>query len=361
MKGGPRRITLVSAGCATILSMMDRYSRQILFAPIGRTGQDRLSRSRTLLVGCGALGSVLAEILTRAGIGRLTIADRDYVDESNLQRQSLYTERDCRDGLPKAVAAARHLREINSSVELVDRVLDVSARSVESLVRGQDLILDGTDNFETRYLLNDASLRWSIPWVYGACVGSYGLCLAFIPGITPCLRCVLEQLPSPGSSPTCDTNGVIGPIVHLVAALESAEALKILTGNLKQVSPKLFTADVWENRIAMLDLSRLKTNSKCPACGQGRYEFLEGGHESRTQVLCGRDAVQIWRTNPQSPDFKLIAERLTKLGPVQYNEFLLRAHLEGFDIALFNDGRSIIRGTQDVEEARRIYAKFIGN
>src|SRR5437867_5664924 len=270
---------------------MERYSRQVLFQPIGREGQEKLGRARVLLVGCGALGSVLAEILVRAGIGRLTLADRDYVDESNLQRQSLYTEADAREGLPKAVAAVRHLREINSAVEIVERIADVNAQSVASLVQEQDLILDGTDNFETRYLLNDASLQWNIPWIYGACVGSYGLCLAFVPGQTPCLRCVLEQLPPPGSSPTCDTVGVIGPIVHLVAGLESAEALKILTGNLKQLNHKLVTLDVWENRISSLDLMNLAPTGQCPACGERKFDFLEGGHEAQARSLCGRDAV----------------------------------------------------------------------
>jgi len=340
---------------------MERYSRQVLFQPIGREGQEKLGRARVLLVGCGALGSVLAEILVRAGIGRLTLADRDYVDESNLQRQSLYTEADAREGLPKAVAAVRHLREINSAVEIVERIADVNAQSVASLVQEQDLILDGTDNFETRYLLNDASLKWNIPWIYGACVGSYGLCLAFLPGLTACLRCVLQQLPPPGSSPTCDTSGVVGPIVHLVAALQAAEALKILTGNLRQVNRKVVTVDVWENRVSTMDLSQLNRDGGSPACGQGRFEFLEGVHEAQTQALCGRNAVQIWRSSPRPVDFKPIAERLARLGPVQYNEFLLRAHVDNLEIALFRDGRGIIRGTQNSDEAQRIYAKYIGN
>jgi adenylyltransferase/sulfurtransferase len=314
-----------------------------------------------LLVGCGALGSVVAEILVRAGIGRLTIADRDYVDESNLQRQSLFTEADSRDALPKAVAAVRHLREINSSVELVERVADVNAGSVEALVRNEHIILDGTDNFEARFLLNDASLQWNIPWIYGACVGSYGICLAFVPGHTPCLRCVLEQLPPPGSSPTCDTVGVIGPIVHLVAGLQSAEALKILTGNLNQLNQKLVTFDVWENRIGALDLARLERNGECPACGQRNLEFLEGAREARAQSLCGRDAVQIRRSATQPVDFRAIAERLTSLGAVRYNDFLLRAQVGEFEIALFRDGRGIVRGTHDLDEAQRIYAKYIGN
>src|SRR5262245_43961645 len=341
--------------------MIERYSRQVLFSPIGEAGQQRLGRSRVLLVGCGALGSVVAEILTRAGIARLTLADRDYIDESNLQRQSLYTEDDCRQGLPKAIAAARHLGEINSGVELVPQVLDVNARSMESLVHNHDLIIDGTDNFETRYLLNDASLKWNLPWVYGACVGSYGLCLAFVPGLTPCLRCVLEQLPAPGSAPTCDTAGVIGPIVHLVASLETAEAMKILTGNLECLNRKIVCVDVWQNLISTLDLSRIERNGHCPACGQRQFEFLEGKFEGRGQSLCGRKAVQIWRESPRAIDLRSIAERLARIGDVRCNEFLLRARIDGFEIALFRDGRGIVRGTEDLDEARRVYAKFIGN
>ncbi len=338
-----------------------RYSRQILFNGIGPEGQARLARSRVLLVGCGALGSVMAEILTRAGIGSLTIADRDYVDESNLQRQSLYTEEDCRAGLPKAAAAVSHLAKMNGTVELIPQILDVNAGTIEALVRGQHLILDGTDNFETRFLLNDASLKWNVPWVYGACVGAYGMCLAFIPGAGPCLRCVLGQLPPPGSSPTCDTVGVIGPIVHLVAALEAAEALKILTGRLERVNGKLVSVDLWENHITSVDLARSEDSVACTACGDREFEFLEGKHQGRMQPLCGRDAVQISRENPSPVDFKTIAERLAPLGTVTYNEFLLKASLDKFEIALFRDGRGIVRGTHDADEAKRVYAKFLGS
>ena len=341
--------------------MTQRYSRQVLFPPIGAAGQEKLGRSRVLLVGCGALGSVVAEILARAGVGGLTLADRDYIDESNLQRQSLYTEDDCRQGLPKAVAAARHLAEINSEVALDPKVVDVNSRSMESLIPGHDLIIDGTDNFETRYLLNDASIKWNLPWIYGACVGSYGLCLAFVPGLTPCLRCVLEQLPAPGSSPTCDTGGVIGPIVHLVASLETAEAMKILTGNLEYLNRRIVTVDLWQNVIATLDLSQVERDAQCPACGQGKFEFLEGKFEGRGQFLCGRNAVQIWRESANELDLRSIAQRLSKTGTVRCNEFLLNAQVDGFEIALFRDGRGIVRGTEDLDEARRVYAKFVGN
>ncbi len=338
-----------------------RYSRQILFNGIGAEGQAMLSHSRVLLVGCGALGSVMAEIVTRAGIGSLTIADRDYIDESNLQRQSLYTEEDCHAGLPKAAAAVSHLAKINGSVELIPQILDVNAGTIEALVRGQNLILDGTDNFETRFLLNDASLKWNIPWVYGACVGAYGMCLAFIPGSGPCLRCVLGQLPPPGSSPTCDTVGVIGPIVHLVAALEAAEALKILTGRLERVNSKLVSVDLWANHITSLELAKQHDATPCPACGERLFEFLEGKHQGRMQALCGRDAVQVYRDSPSPVDFRTIAERLAPVGAVTYNEFLLKASVDRFEIALFRDGRGIVRGTHDADEAKRVYAKFIGN
>jgi adenylyltransferase/sulfurtransferase len=336
-----------------------RYSRQILFSGIGDSGQERLRKSRALVVGCGALGSVIAEVLTRAGVGRLTIADRDYVDETNLQRQSLFTEDDCREGLPKAVAAARRLSKINSSVELVERCIDVRAGNIEPLVSGQDLILDGTDNFEIRYLLNDAALRWSIPWTYGACVGAYGMSMTIVPGTTPCLRCVLQRLPPPGSSPTCDTVGVIGPVVHLVAALETAEALKILTGHAARVNRCITTVDLWENRISTVELP--PRDPECPACGLGQYEFLMGAREARASELCGRNAVQISASGSEPLDFAGIARRLEAVARVSYNPYLLRAILPQFEIALFRDGRGIVRGTSDVDEARRVYSTIIGN
>lgn len=337
-----------------------RYSRQIIFSGIGPEGQAALRRSHVLLVGCGALGSVIAEILVRAGVGALAVADRDYVDETNLQRQSLFTEEDCRQSLPKAVAAARRLRAINSDVEIAEHVVDVNPETIEPLARPADLILDGTDNFETRFLLNDAALAWEKPYVYGGCVGAYGLSIAVIPGRTPCLRCLLEQMPPPGSAPTCDTVGVIGPIVHLVAALETAEALKILTGNLKKVNRRLVSVDLWENRLLSLDLSGMGANPDCPACGRRRFEFLEGERRTRTDSLCGRNAVQVRPAGSANLDLAPIAQRLALQGRVNVNEFLLRADLGEFEIALFRDGRAIIRGVHDADEAKRLYARFIG-
>jgi molybdopterin-synthase adenylyltransferase len=341
--------------------MQERYSRQVLFRGIGAEGQARIGESHVLLIGCGALGSVVAEILVRAGVGRLTVIDRDYIDESNLQRQSLFTESDCRNGLPKAIAATNRLREINSQVEVVGQVMDVRAGTIETLLDGVSLILDGTDNFETRYLVNDVSVKYRIPWVYGACVGAYGLCSPIIPGMTPCLRCMIEQLPPAGSSPTCDTAGIIGPAVHLVASLESAEALKILTGNLKQLSRRLVCIDLWENRIAQVDLGKDGPDPACPACGLNDFEFLRGTREGHSHSLCGRNAVQVWSDSGQSIAFAPIAERLGALGEVEYNEYLLRARVPPYEIALFRDGRAIIRGTQDSDEARRVYSRYVGN
>ncbi len=341
--------------------MSERYSRQELFRGIGPQGQERVRDSRVLLVGCGALGSVIAEILVRAGVGEITIADRDYVDETNLQRQSLFTEEDWHDCIPKAIAAAKHLRAINSAVQIQAVVADVRAVTIEDLVSGRHVILDGTDNFETRYLLNDASLRWQVPWVYGACVGAYGMCVAFVPHRTPCLRCLLELIPPPGSSPTCDTAGVIGPIVHLVAAMESTEALKLLTGQVNQLNRSIVSMDLWDNRYAALDLSGRDRNPDCPACGRGELEFLEGRMEGRAELMCGRDAVQICRSVPRPVDFGPIAERLASRGPVTQNAYLLKASIGGFQVALFRDGRAIIRGARDVEEARGVYSKLIGD
>ncbi len=340
--------------------MIDRYSRQVLFAPIGPGGQEKLAKSQVLLVGCGALGTVLAELLVRAGVGTLTIADRDFLELSNLQRQSLFTESDCQDELPKAVAAAAHLKRINSEVKIVDLVAEINAANVGQWVPGQDLILDGTDNFETRYLLNDASLKWQVPWVYGACVGSYGMSTVFLPGETACLRCILDPIPPPGSSPTCDTVGVIGPVVHAVAALQCGEALKILTGNSNKLGGKIITMDLWENRVTSTSLREAK-RPDCPACGCEEFEFLDGNHETGTQTLCGRDAIQIWQPSTGPMDFRSISQRLDLVGKVRYNDYLLRATIEDKEIALFRDGRSIIRGTQDPDEARRLYAKYIGH
>jgi molybdopterin-synthase adenylyltransferase len=338
-----------------------RYSRQILFQEIGASGQERIRRSSVLVVGAGALGSIASEVLVRAGVARLRLVDRDYVDESNLQRQSLYDERDLSEGLPKAVAARRKLQRINSEVEIEAKVEDVHAGSVLALLEGIDLVLDGTDNFETRYLLNDASIRTGVPWIYAACVGSYGMSFVVRPGATACLRCLLEEEPPPGTSPTCDTAGVIAPAVHAVSAFQLAEALKILSGRTEALTGAVLSLDVWQGKT---DSFRPRGKREdCPACGLGKLEYLAGASESQTLTLCGRNAVQVRPARPASLALEAIAARLRESGEasdIVVNAYLLRGKLAGREIVLFPDGRAIVQGTQDPAEARSLYARYVG-
>ena len=338
-----------------------RYSRQILFPGIGAAGQARIRRSSVLVVGGGALGSIASEVLVRAGVSRLILVDRDYVDESNLQRQSLYDERDLAEGLPKAVAAARKLQAINGDVEIEGRVEDVHAGNVIALLEGMDLVLDGTDNFETRYLLNDASVRTGVPWIYAACVGSYGMSFVVRPGVTACLRCLLEEEPPPGTSPTCDTAGIIAPAVHAVSAFQLAEALKILSGRTEALTGAVLSIDVWQGRSDSFRPQGKRDD--CPACGLGRLEYLAGASESQTLTLCGRNAVQIRPARPASLALEQVAARLRELGEVSdlaVNSYLLRARLAGREFVLFPDGRAIVQGIQDPAEARSLYARYVG-
>jgi molybdopterin-synthase adenylyltransferase len=342
-------------------SEASRYSRQVLFKEIGAEGQGRIRRAAVLVVGAGALGSIASEMLVRAGVGRLVLVDRDYVDESNLQRQTLYDEGDVRDGLPKAVAAARKLGRINGGVDVEGRVEDVHRANVLALLDGMDLVVDGTDNFETRYLLNDASIRTGIPWIYAAAVGSYGMSFVVVPGKTPCLRCLLEDEPPPGTSPTCDTAGVIAPAVHAVAAFQVAEALKILSGRTGALTGALVSLDVWQGRFDRFRPSQRRED--CPACGVGRLDFLEGDSESQTVSLCGRNAVQVRPARPASLSLQEIGARLSSLGEtkVTVNRYLLRARFGEREIVLFPDGRAIVHGTDDPAVARALYARYVGN
>lgn len=335
---------------------MTRYSRQELFPGIGREGQARLAASRVVVVGCGALGSCLAEMLVRAGVASLTVVDRDFVELGNLHRQSLFDEDDAARGLPKAAAAERRLRRINSEVEVRGIVADLASDNVAELLRGAHLVLDGTDNFETRFLLNDACLRDSIPWVYGACVGAYGLALAVRPRVTPCLRCVLEEMPPPGSGPTCDTAGVVAPIVHVVAGLQAAEALKLLAGRPEALLGGIATVDLWTGTLAVMDLSgRAPT---CPACKEGRYDYLSAAGTSA--VLCGRDAVQVRPQCATALDIASLTSRLAAVGEVAANEYLVRFTASDAELVVFRDGRAIVKGVRDVAQARSLYAKYVG-
>ncbi len=335
-----------------------RYSRQILFEGIGREGQERIIASRVALVGCGALGTVQASLLARAGVGTLRIIDRDFVEESNLQRQILFDEEDVRALLPKAVAAERKLRAVNSLVRVEGLVEDLNASTIERLLGGFDVVLDATDNFDARFLMNDYAVKTGTPWIYGACVGSYGLTFPVLPGEGPCLRCVFESAPPPGLSPTCDTAGVLGSIVGVVASLQVSEALKIVTGKRDRVSRKMIVLDVWDGRLDPIDLP--PRDPDCPCCGRREFAYLEGALGSDTASLCGRNAVQIRRRDGRGLDLEEIARRLASVGALETNRFLLRARIDAYELTVFADGRAIVGGTTDPAVAKSIYARYIG-
>jgi molybdopterin-synthase adenylyltransferase len=335
-----------------------RYSRQILFEGIGADGQARLMASKAVLVGCGALGTVQASLLARAGVGRLRIIDRDFVEESNLNRQILFDEEDARAILPKAVAAEKKLRAANSLVQVEGVVEDLNASTIGRLLDGFDLILDATDNFDARFLLNDYAVKTGTPWIYGACVGSYGLTFPILPGETACLRCVFESAPPPGMSPTCDTAGVIGPIVGLVASLQAGEALKILAGRRERVTRKMAVLDVWEGRQSLVDLP--PRDKDCPCCARHEFSYLSGSLGSDTATLCGRNAVQIRRRDGLRLDLGEVARRLGPIGAIEVNRFLVRADIDSYRLTVFADGRAIISGTQDPSVAKSIYARYVG-
>jgi adenylyltransferase/sulfurtransferase len=339
--------------------MNERYSRQILFSEIGNAGQERLSRSRILIVGCGALGASHSEMLARAGVGRLRIVDRDFVEFTNLQRQTLFKESDAAEQLPKAIAARSRIAEINSEIEVEALIADVNHSNVESLIDGCDLVIDGTDNFQVRYLLNDACVKHRVTWIYGAAVSSYGTTMTIIPGETPCLRCIFDEMPDAGSSPTCDTSGVIMPIIATVSATQVTEALKILVGDMASLHRSLMQFDVWAN-----DRQRIKLgppNPDCKTCGQRDFEFLDAEGQEFSAVLCGRNAVQIAPPRLTSLDLPMLAEKLQYLGEVKQNEFLVRFMSGDNEVTVFGDGRAIVKGTDDVVLARSLYAKYIGS
>jgi molybdopterin-synthase adenylyltransferase len=338
-------------------SLIDRYSRQTLFAPIGKKGQERLREASVAIIGCGALGSTLANNLCRAGIGRLVIADRDYIEINNLQRQILFDEEDFTRRLPKAVAAAEKLRRINSDVAVEALVEDINADGIEALVQGVELVLDATDNFETRYLLNDACIKYGRPWIYSGVIASYGVTMNILPGDTPCLRCVYPEMPLPGTTATCDTAGILNGIVGAIAGVASTEALKILLHS-DRVRPTMFWMDVWENTADHLEVPR---QPDCPACGQHTYEFLESLSAGSTTSLCGRDAVQVRSSRKGDRiDFPTLAERLQAVGQVSYNAYLLRFNVDSYEFTIFPDARAIIKGTDDEMTARSLYARYIG-
>lgn len=338
--------------------MNERYSRQILFEGIGRDGQERLLASRVLIVGCGALGTAHAEALARAGVGHLRLVDRDFIEPSNLQRQTMFTERDARERLPKAVACARHIQEINSEIKVEAEVADVNRTNVERLVSDCELVIDGTDNFSTRYLINEACVKQNRNWIYGAAVSSYGVTMTVRPRVTPCLRCVFEEAPQAGSAPTCDTSGVIMPIISIISAVQVSEALKLLVGQTEMLHNSLMQLDVWRNEWRRITLG--KPNADCPTCALGVYEALDAEGGDFAAVLCGRDAIQISPPRPTAIDFERLAERLRASGEVNFNPYTLRFRVGDYELTVFRDARSIIRGTDDVNQARSLYARYVG-
>ncbi|GIX03991.1 MAG: molybdopterin biosynthesis protein MoeB [Planctomycetaceae bacterium] len=337
----------------------ERYSRQMRYALLGVEGQRALARSRVLICGCGALGSALAEGLARAGVGFLRLIDRDYLELSNLQRQALFDEQQVRDLKPKAIAAAERLKQINSTVVVEPIVADVHAGNILSWLTDIDLILDGTDNFETRFLLNDAALEVGRPWIYAGVVGAHGQMMVIKPPDTPCLRCVLEEPPPPGSTETCDTAGILGPAVQAITALQAIAALKLLTRQECPRPPNLLMLDIWQSDLRKIDLSSL-LDHPCPACRLGERRWLKGQCMSTSAVLCGRQAVQITPPAGQSFSWDQLKHRWQELTTVVETPYLLRSTLEGYELTLFRDGRAIIRGTTDPVVARSVYAKFIG-
>lgn len=339
--------------------LSERYSRQILFSGIGKEGQRRLRESRAAVIGCGALGSAQAEALARAGVGRLRIVDRDFVEGSNLQRQTLFTERDAAERLPKAIAAASHIAEINSEVQTEPEIADVNHTNVERFINDCDVVLDGTDNFAARYLINDACVKHKLNWIYGAAVGSYGVTMTIRPHQTPCLRCVFAEAPPAASAPTCDTAGVIMPIISVVAAVQVSEAFKLLTGELDQLHNSLMQFDVWRNEWRKINPGN--PSPECVTCGLDRFETLEATASEFAAVLCGRNAVQISPSQSTRVDFATLANRLRPSGEVKFNDYLLRFRAGDYELTVFQDARSIISGTNEITTARSLYAKYIGN
>lgn len=334
----------------------DRYSRQVLFRPFGEEGQVRVRSARVLVAGCGGLGAESASLLARAGVGFLRIVDRDVVELSNLQRQALFDEADVRDGLPKAVAAARRLARVNAEVAVEPVVVDMGPANVRALLEGVDLVVDGFDSFEARFLLNDACVEKGLPWVYGACIASTGLAALLVPGRTACLRCLVPELPEPGSSATCDTAGILGPAAHLAASMQVGRALRFLATRETPSEAELVYADVWDARFTRTSVPR---DPACPCCASRRFDFLSV-ETPQASILCGRDSVQVRPLVPARPDFASLSERLRPLGEVVSNDYLLRFRTDDVELTLFADGRALVKGTADPARARSLVARTFG-
>jgi molybdopterin/thiamine biosynthesis adenylyltransferase len=338
------------------VELSDRYSRQILFRGIGPEGQRRLAAARVAIVGCGATGSAVAALLARSGVGTIRIIDRDYVEPSNLQRQTLFDEADAKESLPKAIAAARRIAAFNSEIVVEPQVADLTPDNVEALLESAAVVLDGTDNFETRYLVNDYAVSNGVPWIYAAAVGSYGVTLNVLPGTTACLACVFPESPR-GTFETCETAGILNSAVNLVAAIEASEALKWLVGATDKMRRTLLSFDVWSNERA--EVAAAQPRGGCRTCGERDFVHLAG--EGRPHItLCGRNSVQIHERH-RPVNFTEMNERLRSHGTVRHNDFVLKFWHEPYEMTLFPDGRAIIKGTTDTAVARSLYAQYVGS
>ena len=358
-----------------------RYHRQALLTGFGEEGQRRLGRSTAFILGCGALGSMAAELLARAGVGHLVIVDRDFVEITNLQRQVLFDEQDVADAIPKAQAARRRLAQINSSVCVTAIVDDLNHVNIARYASGADILVDGLDNFETRYLANDYAVKQSIPYIYGGAVGTTGAAFAILPHTadgnahweqdaggnraTPCLRCLFEEAPPPGTTPTCDTVGVLASAVTTITSFQVAETLKVLSGNFETICPTLLNVDLWSNTIMQLKVASAYERGDCPCCKHGRFDYLEGKLGSGATTLCGRDAVQLTHKQvPEGLDLERVAARLREHGDVTASRYMLRASItdggNAYTLSLFPDGRAIVHGTDEPNMARSVYAKYVG-
>ncbi|AUS87219.1 thiamine biosynthesis protein MoeB [Lysinibacillus sp. YS11] len=338
--------------------MQNRYSRQQLFHPIGQTGQQSLQQKHVLIIGAGALGSASAEALVRAGIGRLTLIDRDYVEWSNLQRQQLYTELDAQEKMPKVIAAKKRLQQINTEVEIHVGIMDACTETLLPLLEDVDVMVDATDNFDVRFVMNDLAQKYRIPWVYGSCVGSYGATYTVVPGKTPCLHCLLKVMPHTGM--TCDTVGIISPAVQIVAAYQVAEVFKLLVGDDKALRKSYLTFDVWQNQHYEINVEKIRQGD-CPSCGdKPTYPYLSYENQTKLQILCGRDAVQIRPPKPIYYSLDQLANQLCSHGEVQVNPYLLSCQADDYRIVIFQDGRVVIHGIQDIQKAKSIYYRLLG-
>ncbi len=336
-----------------------RYFKQALLMEIGEEGQERLSNSSVLVAGCGALGTVIANSMVRSGIGHVRIIDRDFIELDNLPRQVLFDEEDIRKGLPKAIAAAEKLRVVNSGIEIEPIVADLNPENIEELIHDVDIVLDGTDNFETRFLINNACVKHNIPWVYGGVMSTNGMSAVIIPGETPCLQCLISEIPQPGTMPTCDTVGVLGTVVNIIASIEATEAIKILTGRKDSLLRKLVYIDPWEGRWKFFEFK--KTGKRCPVCDDHEFKFLEKNKGTHTSSLCGQNSVQITALSDRPVSFSGMKERLSAVGEVSHNKYMLRFKTGEFEFVVFPDGRTIVRGTTDISTAKTLYSKYIGS